>query len=175
MEIDVRESHTGVADTCRYQIAVRKDDGKTAIYHLDFKKIGQNMHHWFAPVYVDTTLLNNAFSLEFYDVKALSDADRHRRSAFDTYTAMHYTLFQRERLFVVGIGETLLKFAYQYHARIILSAPLRPALAKIYDFLLKKYAHKGHYLYKIEFIKDGLYVIEIPRSPHSIPHLPAAR
>ncbi len=119
--------------------------------------------------------VHNAFSLEFYDVKALSDVNRHRRSAFDTYTAMHYTLLQRERLFVVGIGETLLKFAYQYHARIILSAPLRPALAKIYDFLLKKYAHKGHYLYKIEFIKDGLYVIEIPRSPHSIPYLPTAR
>ncbi len=76
MEIDVRESHTGIADTYRYQITVRKSDGKTAIYHLDFKKIGQNMHHWFAPVYVDTTLLDNAFSLEFYDVKALSDASK---------------------------------------------------------------------------------------------------
>lgn len=143
MEIDVRESHTGIADTYRYQIAVRKGDGKSAIYHLDFKRIGQNMHHWFAPVYVDTAILNNAFSLEFYDVKALSDVNRHRRSAFDTYTAMHYTLLQRERLFVVGIGETLLKFAYQYHARIILSAPLRPALAKIYDFLLKNTRTKG--------------------------------
>ena len=175
MEIDVRESHTGIADTYRYQIAVRKGDGKTAVYHLDFKKIGQNMHHWFAPVYVDTTLLDNAFSLEFYDVKALSDASKHQRSAFDTYTAMHYTLLQRERLFVVGIGETLLKFAYQYHARIIFSAPLRPALAKIYDFLLKKHAEKGHYSYKIEFIKDGLYVIEIPHNPHNTPYLPAAR
>lgn len=170
MEIDVRASHTGIADTYRYQIAVRKGDGKTAVYHLDFKKIGQNMHHWFAPVYVETALLNNAFSLEFDDIKALSDANRHQRSAFDTYTAMHYTLLRRERLFVVGIGETLLKFAYQYHARIIFSAPLRPALAKIYDFLLKKYAHTGRYLYKIEFVKDGLYVIEIPRSPHNLPY-----
>lgn len=170
MEIDVRESHTGIADTYRYQIAVRKGDGKTAVYHLDFKKIGQSMRHWFAPVYVETALLNNAFSLEFYDVKALSDANRHQRSAFDTYTAMHYTLLQRERLFVAGIGETLLKFAYQYHARIIFSAPLRPALAKIYDFLLKKYAHTGHYLYKAEFVKDGLDVIEIPRNPHNLPY-----
>ncbi|HGW6092235.1 TPA: hypothetical protein ACNIQI_000655 [Serratia marcescens] len=170
MEIDVRESHTGIADTYRYQIAVRKGDGKTAVYHLDFKKIGQNMHHWFAPVYVETALLNNAFSLEFYDVKALNDANRHQRSAFDTYTAMHYTLLQRERLFVAEIGETLLKFAYQYHARIIFSAPLRPALAKIYDFLLKKYTHTGHYLYKVEFVKDGLYVIEIPRNPHNLPY-----
>lgn len=88
MDFDVRESHTGIADTYRYQIAVRKGDGKSAIYHLDFKKIGQNMHHWFAPVYMDTAILNNAFSLEFYDVKALSDVNRYRRSAFDTYTAL---------------------------------------------------------------------------------------
>ncbi|WP_238788552.1 MULTISPECIES: hypothetical protein [Serratia] len=124
MEIDVRESHTGIADTYRYQIAVRKGDGKTAVYHLDFKKIGQSMRHWFAPVYVETALLNNAFSLEFYDVKALSDANRHQRSAFDTYTAMHYTLLQRERLFVAGIGETLLKFAYQYHLQCTVKASI---------------------------------------------------
>ncbi|CAI1536333.1 Uncharacterised protein [Serratia quinivorans] len=74
---------------------------------------------------------------------------------------MGYTFSERERLFVDGIGKTIIDFVTQYQAKLVFSVPLRPALAKIYDSLLKKHAQRVQYLYKMEFIKDGLYVIEI--------------
>lgn len=161
MEIDITEHYTFRSDEFRYQIAISKVDGKTAKYYLDFKKITQDMRAWFSPVYTEQCILDNAYVIEFYDVKALIFAARQGRSAFDTYSHMGYTFSERERLFVDGIGKTIINFAIQYQARLVFSVPLRPALAKIYDHLLKKHAHGVQYSYKMEFIKDGLYVIEI--------------
>ncbi|QGH59827.1 hypothetical protein [Serratia proteamaculans] len=161
MEIDATERYTLQPGEFRYQITVSKSDEKTAEYYLDFKKITQEMRAWFSHVYTDPDFLDNAYAIEFYDIKALSLATRQGRSAFDTYTPMGYTFSERERLFVDGIGKTIIDFVTQYQAKLVFSVPLRPALAKIYDSLLKKHAQRVQYLYKMEFIKDGLYVIEI--------------
>ncbi|CAI1639514.1 hypothetical protein [Serratia plymuthica] len=163
MEIDVRAQHTWVADTFRYQITVNKGGGYAAKYYLDIKKITQEMHHWFVHIYVDSEILDSAYMLEFYDIEALNFTVGQKRSAFDTYTTMNYTFRERELLFVRGVGEAIINFVARSQARLVFSAPLRPALAKIHDSLLKKHARRVQYLYKMEFIKDGLYVIEIQR------------
>ncbi|ANS41971.1 hypothetical protein [Serratia inhibens] len=163
MDIDVRAWHTWVAGTFRYQITVNKGGGRAAKYYLDIKKITQEMHHWFMHIYVDSEILDNAYMLEFYDIEALNFTVGQKHSAFDTYTTMNYTFRERELLFVKGVGEAIINFAARSQARLVFSAPLRPALAKTYDSLLKKHAQGVQYLYRMEFIKDGLYVIEIQR------------
>ncbi|MEX0633129.1 hypothetical protein M8494_17995 [Serratia ureilytica] len=59
------------------------------------------------------------------------------RSLFDTYTRMAYSRYEREQLFINGIGLAIVTFVAQYQARLVFSVPLRPALARIYDSLLK--------------------------------------
>ena len=160
MEIDVRAQHTWVTDTFRYQITVNKGGEHAAKYYLDIKKITQEMRHWFVHIYVDTGILDHTYLVEFYDVKALTARSTDKRSQFDTYSVMRFSLHEREQFFVDGIGEAILRFKRKSHARVIFSIPLRPALARIYDRLLKKHAQSVHCIYRLDLVEDGLYVIE---------------
>lgn len=117
MEIDITEHYTFRSDEFRYQIAISKVDGKKAKYYLDFKKITQDMRAWFSPVYTEQCILENAYVIEFYDVKALIFAARQGRSAFDTYSHMGYTFSERERLFVDGINYYQLRHTVSGQAR----------------------------------------------------------
>ena len=75
--------------------------------------------------------------MELYDVRALETRAELTKSLFDTYTRMAYTRYEREQLIINGIGLAIVTFVAQYQARLVFSVPLRPALARIYDSLLK--------------------------------------
>ncbi len=160
MEIDVTEVDAQRTTEFRYQITVRKSDGKNAEYYLDFNKITQKMRLWFTHIYTHSKILDYIYLIEFYDVKALTARDINQRSQFDTFSKMRYSLSERERFFVNGLGEAILRFKKQSEAKVILCFPLRPALARIYDRLLKKHAKSVHCLYRLDLVEDGLYVIE---------------
>lgn len=172
MEIDVREINARPATEYRYRITVYKNAGAAAAYYLDFKKATLRMRQWLIGAYPTSEILDNAYAMELYDVKALEVRAEVARSLFDTYTRMAYTRYEREQLFINGIGLAIVTFVAQYQARLVFSVPLRPALARIYDSLLKKHAHRVHYLYNQELIEDGLYVIEIPPVNGRIPPNP---
>ncbi|TFZ52015.1 hypothetical protein E5C26_07605 [Serratia proteamaculans] len=160
MEIDITEVDAQRSTEFRYQITVRKNDGKNAEYYLDFNKITQKMRLWFKHIYTHSGILDHIYLIEFYDVKALTAHDINQRSQFDTFSVMRYSLREREKLFVNGLGEAILRFKKQSKAKVILCFPLRPALARIYDALLKKHAHSVHCLYRMDLVEEGLYVIE---------------
>lgn len=160
MGIDITEVGVEQTTECRYQITVRKNDNLTAKYYLDFKKITLEMRLWFVDVYTHPKVLDHTYLIEFYDIKALAACDMNKRSQFDTYIMMKYSLYERDYLFVSGIGEAIFRFKMQSQARVLLCVPLRPALARIYDRLLKKHAHSVHCLYRADLVEDGLYVIE---------------
>ncbi|BEO17431.1 hypothetical protein SMQC19_07780 [Serratia marcescens] len=162
MEIDVREINARPVTEYRYRITVYKKASSVAAYYLDFKKATLRMRQWLIGAYPASEVLDNAYVMELYDVRALENRAEVTRSLFDTYTRMAYTRYEREQLFINGIGLAIVTFVAQYQARLVFSVPLRPALARIYDLLLKKHAHRVHYLYNQELIEDGLYVIEIP-------------
>ncbi|MGQ6010297.1 hypothetical protein ACUNG2_15115 [Serratia sp. IR-2025] len=172
MEIDVREINARPVTEYRYRITVYKNAGSVAAYYLDFKKATLRMRQWLIGAYPASEVLDNAYAMELYDVRALETRAQVARSLFDTYTRMAYTRYEREQLFINGIGLAIVTFVVQYQARLIFSVPLRPALARIYDSLLKKHAHYVHYLYNTELIEDGLYVIEIPPVNGRIPPNP---
>ncbi|WP_254623387.1 hypothetical protein [Serratia marcescens] len=108
------------------------------------------MAYWGFPA---SEVLDNAYVMELYDVRALETRAEVTKSLFDTYTRMAYTRDEREQLY--GIGLAIVTFVVQYQARLIFSVPLRPALARIYDSLVKKHAHHVHYLYNQALIEDG--------------------
>ena len=172
MEIDVREINARPVTEYRYRITVYKKASSVAAYYLDFKKATLRMRQWLIGAYPAPEVLDNAYVMELYDVRALETRAEVTRSLFDTYTRMAYTRYEREQLFINGIGLAIVTFVAQYQARLVFSVPLRPALARIYDSLLKKHAHRVHYLYNQELIEDGLYVIEIPPVNGRIPPNP---
>lgn len=137
MEIDVREINARPATEYRYRITVYKNAGAAAAYYLDFKKATLRMRQWLIGAYPTSEILDNAYAMELYDVKALEVRAEVARSLFDTYTRMAYTRYEREQLFINGIGLAIVTFVAQYQARLVFSVPLRPALARIYDSLLK--------------------------------------
>ncbi|CAI0769822.1 Uncharacterised protein [Serratia proteamaculans] len=107
MEIDVTEVDAQRSTEFRYQITVRKSDGKNAEYYLDFNKITQKMRLWFTHIYTHSKILDYIYLIEFYDVKALTARDINQRSQFDTFGKMRYSLSERERFFVTGLGEAI--------------------------------------------------------------------
>ena len=172
MDIDVREINARPVTEYRYRITVYKKASSVAAYYLDFKKATLRMRQWLIGAYPASEVLDNAYVMELYDVRALENRAEVTRSLFDTYTRMAYTRCEREQLFINGIGLAIVTFVTQYQARLVFSVPLRPALARIYDSLLKKHAHRVHYLYNQALIEDGLYVIEIPPVNGRIPPNP---
>ncbi|HGA3040105.1 TPA: hypothetical protein ACIR5X_001628 [Serratia marcescens] len=169
MEIDVREINARPVTEYRYRITVFKKASTVAAYYLDFKKATLRMRQWLIGAYPASEVLDNAYVMELYDVRALETRAEVTKPLFDTYTRMAYTRDEREQLFINGIGQAIVTFVAQYQARLLFSVPLRPALARIYDSLLKKHAHRVHYLYNQGLIEDGLYVIEIPPVNGRIP------
>lgn len=172
MDIDVREINARPVTEYRYRITVYKKASSVAAYYLDFKKATLRMRQWLIGAYPAPEVLDNAYVMELYDVRALETRAEVTRSLLDTYTRMAYTRDEREQLFINGIGLAIVTFVAQYQARLVFSVPLRPALARIYDSLLKKHAHRVHYLYNQALIEDGLYVIEIPPVNGRIPPNP---
>ncbi|HAT4519084.1 TPA: hypothetical protein I9281_004058 [Serratia marcescens] len=172
MEIDVKEINARPVTEYRYRITVYKKASSVAAYYLDFKKATLRMRQWLIGAYPASEVLDNAYVMELYDVRALENRAEVTRSLFDTYTRMAYTRYEREQLFINGIGLAIVTFVAQYQARLVFSVPLRPALARIYDSLLKKHAHHVHYLHNQALIEDGLYVIEIPPVNGRIPPNP---
>ncbi|OCN21019.1 hypothetical protein AN664_0214125 [Serratia marcescens] len=127
------------------------------------------MRQWLIGAYPASEILDNAYVMELYDVRALETRAEVTKSLFDTYTRMAYTRYEREELIINGISLAIVTFVAQYQARLVFSVPLRPALARIYDSLLKKHAHCVHYLYNQELVEEGLHVIEIPPVNGRIP------
>lgn len=95
------------------------------------------MRQWLIGAYPASEILDNAYVMELYDVRALETRAELTKSLFDTYTRMAYTRYEREQLIINGIGLAIVTFVAQYQARLVFSVPLRPALARIYDSLLK--------------------------------------
>ncbi|MGP0939880.1 hypothetical protein ACJ8PQ_18895, partial [Serratia sp. CY74664] len=87
MEIDVREINARPATEYRYRITVYKNAGAAAAYYLDFKKATLRMRQWLIGAYPTSEILDNAYAIELYDVKALEVRAEVARSLFDPKNA----------------------------------------------------------------------------------------
>ncbi|MDH2268877.1 hypothetical protein [Serratia marcescens] len=71
------------------------------------------MAYWGFPA---SEVLDNAYVMELYDVRALETRAEVTKSLFDTYTRMAYTRDEREQLY--GIGLAIVTFVVQYPSEI---------------------------------------------------------
>ncbi|WP_253722813.1 hypothetical protein [Serratia sp. FDAARGOS_506] len=102
MEIDVREINARPVTEYRYRITVYKKASSVAAYYLDFKKVMLRMRQWLIGAYPASEVLDNAYVMELYNVRALETRAEITRSLFDTYTRMAYTRDEREQLFIMA-------------------------------------------------------------------------
>ncbi|MDI6947555.1 hypothetical protein QML88_12280, partial [Serratia sp. Se-RSmG] len=85
MDIDVREINARPVTEYRYRITVYKKASSVAAYYLDFKKATLRMRQWLIGAYPAPEVLDNAYVMELYDVRALETRAEVTRSLFDTY------------------------------------------------------------------------------------------
>lgn len=65
------------------------------------------MRQWLIGAYPASEILDNAYVMELYDVRALETRAELTKSLFDTYTVMAYTRYEREQLIINGIGTAI--------------------------------------------------------------------
>lgn len=155
MDISHRTITTTSASEHRYAVLVLKPPALMCDYIIRFSSAHRVvLADWYSPAE-----RCNAWMLDFFDLQALYDLNG--RSRFDLYTPMHYSADELETLFIRGIAPNIQHFMSEHDPKIVFWAATRPALARYYNYLLKKYATGLDSLYRSDIQKEvGLYVIE---------------
>lgn len=73
---------------------------------------------------------------------------------------MAFSHGELHQFLVEGVGQALELFFHQQSVAAMFAMPIRPALGKVYDRLLRRYAAEKGFIYNQTWLQEAVYVIE---------------
>lgn len=159
MDITVKAfSSPLLANALSYLVSVKKSGGRDNEYVVEIGPLPLVTQQYFSHYWCESYLKKCCWVVGFYTLDALFSLESEARYQADRRMAFSHGELQQ--FLVEGVGQALELFFHQQSVAAMFAMPIRPALGKVYDRLLRRYAAEKGFIYNQTWLQEAVYVIE---------------